>query len=74
MEVFNLQQENKNQQEKLAELIEQDEEEKEVIQELNQTKRELIKAQRELMEFSSTKKKEFDLNKVYERRHKTIPF
>jgi len=70
-EVFNLQQEIKKQREKLEELLELDQKENKIIQELNNAKKELAHAERELIIYQQ---KEIDLTKAAELRYSAIPF
>jgi len=56
--------------EKLKELEEQDKRESRIVQELNEIKRELAQAEKELITYQQ---KEFDLNKAAEIKYATIP-
>jgi len=67
---FNLQQEIKNQRRKLEELLELDQKENKIIQELNQAKKVLAQAERELIIYQQ---REVDLTKAAELMYSTIP-
>jgi len=70
MAAFNLQQEIKKQRRKLEELLELDQKENKIIQELNQAKKALAQAERELIIYQQ---REVDLTKAAELRYSTIP-
>jgi len=67
---FNLQQEIKKQRRKLEELLELDQKENKIIQELNQAKKALAKAERELIIYQQ---REVDLTKAAELMYSTVP-
>jgi len=70
MAAFNLQQEIKKQRRKLEELLELDQKENKIIQELNQAKKALAKAERELIIYQQ---REVDLTKAAELMYSTVP-
>ena len=70
MVAFNLQQEIKKQRRKLEELLELDQKENKIIQELNQAKKALAQAERELIIYQQ---REVDLTKAAELMYSTIP-
>jgi len=70
MVAFNLQQEIKKQRRKLEELLELDQKENKIIQELNQAKKVLAQAERELIIYQQ---REVDLTKAAELMYSTIP-
>ena len=70
MVAFNLQQEIKKQRRKLEELLELDQKENKIIQELNQAKKSLAQAERELIIYQQ---REVDLTKAAELMYSTIP-
>jgi ATP-dependent Clp protease ATP-binding subunit ClpB len=70
VELFVLRQEISECQEKLKELVERDEKENKIIQELNKTKRELIQAEKELLNYQQ---KEIDLDKAAKIKYSIIP-
>jgi len=70
MVAFNLQQEIKKKRRKLEELLELDQKENKIIQELNQAKKALAQAERELIIYQQ---REVDLTKAAELMYSTIP-
>ena len=70
MAAFNLQQEIKKQRRKLEELLELDQKENKIIQGLNQAKKALAQAERELIIYQQ---REVDLTKAAELMYSTVP-
>jgi len=70
MVAFNLQQEIKKQRRRLEKLLELDQKENKIIQELNQAKKVLAQAERELIIYQQ---REVDLTKAAELMYSTIP-
>lgn len=70
IDLFILEQEINQQRAKLKELIEKDQRESDIIQKLNDLKRELAQAEKELIIYQQ---KDIDLNKAAERKYSVIP-